>query len=139
MAITYSSTLRTTRITVVLTAIEGSASAPGLLKLYNGTKSDASGSTLLATLTLADPAGTVSGNTLTFDCDPVLTATVEAGATATGKDATWARITDSAGTMVADLTVSNTAGTGDIKLTNVTLIAGGEVSISAASITEGNA
>ena len=138
MAITYSSTLRTTRITAVNTAINAGSGA-GKLKLYNGTKSDAGGSTLLATLTLADPAGTVSGNIFTLDCDPVLTATVAAGATATGKDATWARITDSDDATVADMTVSGTAGTGDIKLSNVTLIAGGEVSISAATITEGNA
>ena len=139
MAISYSSTLRTTRITAVLTAIEGTASAAGKLLLYNGTKSDVAGSTLLATITLAHPSGTVSGNILTFNCSPVLTATVAAGATATGKDATWARITDSAGSQVADLTVSNSSGSGDIKLSNVTLIAGGEVSISSATITEGNA
>jgi hypothetical protein len=40
---------------------------------------------------------------------------------------------------VATLDVSGLAGNGDIKLSNVTLIAGGEVSISAATITEGNA
>lgn len=138
MAITYSSTLRTTRITAVLTAINAGSGA-GKLKLYNGTKSDAAGSTLLATVTLADPAGTISGQVLNLDCDPVLTATVDAAATSTGKNATWARFTDSDDAMVADMTVTATGGGGDIELSNVTLIAGGEVSIDSGVITEGNA
>ena len=92
MAITYASGLRTTRITSVLTAL----GAESKIKLYNGTRANVGGSTLLATLTLPSPSGTVTGAVLTLDCDPVLTATVEAGATSTGKDANWAELTNSA-------------------------------------------
>jgi hypothetical protein len=135
VAISYVTALRTTRITAVLTALGNEAK----IKLYNGTKGNVGGSTRLATLTLPSPSGTVTGVVLTLDCDPVLTATVEAGATSTGKDANWAELTTSANAQVAILDVSSLAGNGDIKLSNVTLIAGGEVSISAATITEGNA
>jgi hypothetical protein len=138
MAISYAAALRTTRITAVLTALNvGSGGAK--IKLYNGTRGNVGGSTLLATLLLPEPAGVVSGAILTLDCDPVLTATVAAGATATGMDATWAQLTTNADGLVATLDVTGLAGNGDIKLSNVTLIAGGEVSISAATITEGNA
>jgi phospholipid/cholesterol/gamma-HCH transport system substrate-binding protein len=50
----------------------------------------------------------------------------------------YARITTSADAAVADLTVGPTGSGADIILNNVNIVTGGEVSISSASITEGN-
>lgn len=136
MAIGYATSMRTTRITAVVTAIDA-GSAAGTLKLYSGTR-PATGAavttqTLLATLTFSDPCGTVSNGVLTFSA---ITADTSADADGT---ATWARIADSDGTFVADLDVGATGSGKDIILNNVNIVAGGEVSISSASITEGNA
>jgi len=136
MAIGYATALRTTRITAVLTAIDAGSGA-GTCKLYSGTR-PATGSavttqTLLATLTFTDPAGTVSNGVLSFSA---ITADTSADADGT---ATWARIADSDANFVADLSVGATGSGADIILNNVNIVAGGEVSITSASITEGNA
>lgn len=133
MAISYVTALRTTRLTDVVTAI-GSL---GKLKLYTGGPpgvNNAATGTLLAVLTLAETAcGTVSNGVLTFSA-----ITAEDAALADGT-AGYARITTSADATVAELTVSGTGGSGDVKLNNVNIVTGGEVSISSATITEGNA
>jgi hypothetical protein len=133
MAISYITSLRTTRITAVVTAI-GSL---GKLKIYTGTSpgvNNAASGTLLAVLTLAETAcGTVTAGVLTFSA-----ITAEDSALADGT-AGYARITTSADAAVADLTVGATGSGADIILNNVNIVTGGEVSISSASITEGNA
>jgi hypothetical protein len=53
--------------------------------------------------------------------------------------ATFARISDSDANAVADLTVGTTGSGADLILNTTTIVSGGEVSISAGSITEGNA
>lgn len=135
MAISYVTALRTTRITAVLTAIDAGTGA-GKIKLYTGSSpgvNSAATGTLLATLTCSDPAGTVSGGVLTFSA-----ITADSSADADGT-AGYARITDSDDNAVADLTVTATGGGGDVQLNNVNIVTGGTVSISSASITEGNA
>jgi hypothetical protein len=136
MAIGYATALRTTRITAVLTAIDAATGA-GTGKLYSGTR-PATGAavttqTLLATLTFSTTSGTVSNGVLTFSA-----ITADSSADADGT-ATWARIADGDGNFVADLSVGATGSGADIILNNVNIVAGGEVSISSASITEGNA
>ncbi len=136
MAISYVTALRTTRITDVLTAIDA-GSAGGKILLYTGASpgvnSAVSSQVLLATLTLSDPAGTVSGAVLTFSA-----ITADASADASGT-AGWARLTTSEGATVADLSVGLTASTADIRLNTLEIVAGGEVSMSSGSLTEGNA
>lgn len=135
MAIKYVTALRTTRITAVLTAIDAGSGA-GKLNIYTGTSpgvNNAATGTLLATLTFSDPAGTVSNGVLTFSA-----ITAEDAALADGT-AGYARILTSADTTVADLEVGATGSGKDIILNNVNIVTGGEVSISSASITEGNA
>ena len=63
MAITYAAAVRTARLQAVLDAIDADAGAG---KLVIGTTGMG---TVLATIPLADPAGTVSGDTLTHCTD----------------------------------------------------------------------
>ena len=136
MAIKYPVALRTTRITSVLTAIDIGGTA-GSITFYSGTPFV--GTTELAILDLNYPCGTVTNGVLNFSVSPVLTGVGTAAATSSGTVATWAQIQTSAGARVVDLTVGQTGETADIILTNSTIVTAGEVSITAGSITEGNA
>lgn len=88
MAVNYSTTLKTTRMTAVRDAIDGGSGA-GTIEI--GTSGMA---TVLAVLTLSDPCGSVSGATLTFS---VITSDSSADATGTAAEA---RIKDSAGNVI---------------------------------------
>lgn len=100
MALTYDTPTKTLRMQAVADQIDSHATLPGVLEI--GTAAMA---TLLASFTLADPSGTVVGDTLTIDADPDLATT----AAATGK-AIEARITDGGGVVrVSGLTVGLTA------------------------------
>ena len=121
MAITLASNLRNDIAAAILARIDGGAGA-GTIELRTGAKptspNDAATGTLLATFTLTDPAGTVSGAVLTFDFDP----DIEATAAAAG-DPGWARVKDSTGAAVLD----GTAGTtGADFTTNVSTVASGQ-------------
>lgn len=133
MAISLSTAARNARLTALITAIDA-GSGPGVLSIYSGTRPATGGATttLLAELTLSDPCGTVSGGVLTFNA-----ITQDSSANASGT-ASWARIVDSTGTHVLDLGVG-TAGSGqEIILNTTTIVAGGPVGITSASLTEGN-
>ena len=124
----YNTTVRNDRMSVVNTASSG-----GKLSLYSGTKPAPGGAitTLLAEFNLASPAGTVTGGVLTFT-DPMNTTVLASG------QATWARITDSGGSWVADFTVSQVGGTGEIRLTEDDLTTGMVLDVTSLTITEGN-
>lgn len=122
MAITYSTAAKTARLNAVVTQIDAGAS-PGKLKIRDGSN------TVLATLTLADPCGTVSGAVLTFDFDPDISATASASGTAAN-----AIITDSADTTVISGLTVGTSGT-DIVLDSVSITSGQTVTITAGTIT----
>lgn len=127
MAITYAAAVRTARLQAVLDAIDADAGAG---KLVIGTTGMG---TVLATIPLADPAGTVSGDTLTFDCSPAIEDT---SADATGTAAA-AIVTDNSGdTIISGLTVG-TSGT-NIVLTSTSIVATEGVSISSFTISAGN-
>lgn len=131
----YAMALRTARMTAVKDAINYATGA-GTLKIYSGTR-PATGAAitsqvLLATLTFATDCGTVSNGVLTF---AAITADSSADAEGT---ATWARIADGDGAFVADLNVGATSDF-DVVLNTTAIVAGGEVSITSASLTEGNA
>jgi hypothetical protein len=123
MSATYNATLKNTRMTDVVTAI----GTTGYLNFYSSVP------TLLASLPLANPAGTVTGGVLTFSV-PVTDATADASGTAAS--ATISTAIDGGGTVViSGLTVSSTAG--DIVLSSTNVVAGQPVTITAASITHG--
>lgn len=135
MTISYVTALRTTRITAVKDAIDAGSGA-GKFQLYTGSSpgvNNAATGTLLAELTLSDPCGTVTNGVLTFSA-----ITADSSANANGT-AGYARIVTSASATVADLSVGATGSGADVILNNVNIVAGGEVSITSATITEGNA
>jgi hypothetical protein len=113
MAIVYAADLRTARMTAVRDAIDA-GSGSGKLKLYT------SGDVLLATLTLADPCGTVSGSALTFS---VIASDTSADASGTIAKAT---ITTSADAVViTGLTVGTSSA--DIIMPSVAVVSGAAV------------
>lgn len=120
MAVNYNATLKNTRMNDVLTAID--VSAPGTMEI--GTS--AFGTTLV-TITLASPAGTVTGAVLTLTVPKSGTA----GASGT---AALARIKDGAGTVVVSGLTVGTSAT-DIIITNTSIASGDTVTMTAGTIT----
>lgn len=125
MSVTYNATLKNTRMTDVVTAI----GATGFINLYTtglGTR--------LASIALANPAGTVSGGVLTFSGTPLTESSADASGTAAVATVTTAAA--GGGTVViSGLTVSSTSG--DIVLSSVNIVAGQPVTLTSASITHG--
>lgn len=129
MAVALSSSLRDTMNAVIATLAGTSA----LLKIYNGTRPATGGTvtTLLATLTCnAAGFGTSSAGVLTASA-------VSSGTAAATSTATWARLTSSGGTFVADFDVG-TSGT-DIIINTASIVSGATVSCSSFTYTAGNA
>ena len=130
MALGMSTVLRNARLDAITTAI-GNA---GKLKLYNGSQPTTGGAatTLLGTLVLGSPpAPTSVSGTLTFTAIADVTAVASS-------TATWGRFTNAADTQVADCTVG-TSGTDVIIAGTSTITSGQTISVTAATITEGNA
>lgn len=134
MAIGIVTALRNTTMDAINAAINAGAGA-GKCRIYNGSRPATGGAatTLLAELTLSDPAspGSASG-VLTLSA-----ITRDASADATGT-ATWFRVLDSNNAFVFDGSVTATGGGGDMELINVSLTAGMPVEISSFVLTEGN-
>jgi hypothetical protein len=132
MALGFVTALRNARADQI-TAKMDAGSGPGKLRIYDGSRPATGGSatTLLAELTLSDPsAGAAAGGVLTLNA-----ITPDASANATGT-ATWARIVDSDGNFVTDMSVG-TAGA-DVNLNTTSIVAGAAVSVTSAVLTEGN-
>lgn len=123
MAVTYSATAKTNRMTAVRDTIDAGTGA-GVLQI--GTTGMA---TVLAEFTLNDPSGTVSGSVLTLSGFPKS----DTSANATGTAAA-ARIRDSSSNdVITGLTVGTSAA--DIILDSVSITAGQTVTLNSASIT----
>jgi len=129
-----SDALRNARITLVKTAIDAGSLA-GLLRLYSGTKPAVGAAittqVLQCTIAFADPCGTVSGPTLTFDA----AGSVD-GTRVDDKAITWARVVDSDGNFVADAVVSISGGGGDIIINSTTGSIGAFIELVSGSLTE---
>lgn len=125
--------LRNARLDAITTFV----GASGKLRIYSGTRPATGGAitTLLAELTLnATFAPAASGGVLTLNA-----ITQDSSADATGT-ATWARVFKSDGTTICfDCSVTATGGGGDIQLATTSLVSGAAVSVTSATITEGNA
>ena len=136
MALGFSATLRNNIADAILADIDAGATA-ATLKIYDGVQPATGGAAtnLLATFTLTDPAGTVSGNVLTLDFDPDLSTTWSGSGTAT-----WFRIeTGTAAAQVIDGTVTVSSGGGDLELSSVTADGVSTVTLETGTITVGNA
>ena len=128
-------TIRTTRMEAIKTAIDAGA-GPGTIKFYTTplpatTGAAISTQTLLGTLTLSDPCGSVTGGVLTFSA---ISDDISADATGT---IAFGRIQDSDGTFVLD----GTAGTsGAVFIFNtVAAVSGGVIRVLSATLTDSNA
>jgi hypothetical protein len=123
MAVTYSTATKEARLNAVITAIDADASA-GFIEI--GTTGMAS---VLATITLADPCGSASGDTLTFDFDPDVSDT-SADNSGTAAEA---RIKNGAGTVVISGLTVGTSGA-DINLDSVAITSGQTVTLTTGTI-----
>lgn len=104
------------------------------LKIYTGTQpataNDAVSGTLLATITLSDPAfGSASTGVATLAGTPLSATGVAAGT------AGWARLADSTGATVLDGSVTATGGGGQVELATTTISVGVTVQITSGTVT----
>ena len=140
MTIGISTTLRNSRLQLLLDAIDNGADEynSAHLLIYSGDRPatgeaiDEYDNILLVSFSLLFPCGSITGGILTFG------ALVDVLGLDDGT-ATWARITDEGDVFVADLSVTNEVGSGDVKINDTAIVVGGTVHCTAASITEGNA
>lgn len=125
MAVTYATTLKSTRMTDVITALDAGA-GNAILKI--GTTGMAS---LLVSITLAKPSATVTTGVLTFAGLP------KSGAAGNTGIAAAAQLTDSTGAVIVDGLTVGTVGT-NIIIDNTSINAGQTVNFNATStITHG--
>lgn len=129
MALGMATTLRNARLDAITSAI-GNA---GKLLLYNGSQPVTGGAatTLLCTNILGTPpAPAAAAGLLTFNA-------IADGTAVATSTCTWGRLTTSADVFVADCT-AGTSGTDIIIAGSATITSGQTVSVTAATITEGN-
>ena len=132
MTIGMAATLRNARLDAITTA----AGSAALLTLYSGTRPATGGTatTALATFTMGTPfAPASSGGVLSPTLPSATTGLAGAGA---GTPATWARLTTSGSTFVMDMSVGTSGA--DINLNTTTISTGVAVSMTSASLTDGN-
>lgn len=123
MAVTYTTAVKTARMTAVRDQIDA-GSGPGVLQI--GTAGMAS---VLAEIALSDPCGTITSGVLGFSGFPKSDTSANNSGTAAA-----ARIRDSNGTdVITGLTVGTSGA--DIILDSVSITAGQTVTINSASIT----
>jgi hypothetical protein len=122
MGVVYRSSLRTTRMSAVLTDIDSGAGA-ATLEICT-----AAYATVLLTFTLSDPSGVVAGDALTLSGMPK-----NANASAGGVAAV-ARIKESGGTVVADGLTVGTSGA-NIIISNTTITNGAAYSLTSGVLT----
>ena len=77
---------------------------------------EAAGGAALVTIPLADAAGTVNAELFQIQLTVPIEAQITDADPVTGTTALWARITDGSGAWWGDASVSNEAGSGEIKL-----------------------
>ena len=128
MSVIYNNTVKNSRLTVVLNAIDQGASF-GTLELQ------AANDDVLAIFTLPDPSGAVASQALTLDCTPPLS-TVGTAAAGAGTDATKARVKDSDGTVIISGLTAGEAAT-DIILDNSNIAEDQVVQLNSGVITHG--
>ena len=124
MAVDYRTTLKTTRMTAVRDDIDSGAGA-GFIEICS-----ASYAAVLATITLADPCGTVTTDTLTFTMPQS-----DSSADNTGTAAV-ARIKESGGTTVVNNLTVGTSGA-NINLNSLSITSGGTVTLTSGTLVHG--
>jgi hypothetical protein len=127
MSVVYDISLKNTRMSAVVSAIDNG----GAGSLLFGTNSGFGGANLLATITFNATCGTVSGGVLTFSGTPL----VDSSAANTGT-AAEGEVEDGVGhVVISGLTIGTSAT--DIVLSSTSIVSGQSVTITAATITHG--
>ena len=127
MSVVYDISLKNTRMSAVVSAIDNG----GAGSLLFGTSSGFGGVNLLATITFNATCGTVSGGVLTFSGTPL----VDSSAANTGT-AAEGEVEDGVGhVVISGLTIGTSAT--DIVLSSTSIVSGQSVTITAATITHG--
>jgi hypothetical protein len=120
------------RINLISTRLDADTAA-GLARVYTGTppptKGGAITTTLLATLTLSKPAGSITANTLTFN------AVANGAAVATGVVG-FVRLVDGAGNFVIDLVAGDDASNMPAKFGTLSLVVDAIVKCTLSTITD---
>jgi hypothetical protein len=124
MSVTYNTTLKNTRLTDVVTAIDSG----GAGSLEIGTTAMG---TVLATIVFNATAGTVSGGVLTFSGTPLTCSSAANSGTAAA-----AAVYSGGSTLIISGLTVGTSGS-DINLSSTAIVTGEPVTITAASITHG--
>jgi hypothetical protein len=135
MSVTYSSSVKTSRLTrtqeLILSKTAAAATGSAVdAKLVIGTSSLSGATGVLATVTLPNAGVTVSGSVLTL-----VASTQSATASATGT-AALAEVRNDAGTVIASGLTVGTSGT-DVIINSTAISSGQTVSLTAATITHG--
>lgn len=133
MATRLATATRNAACDAVVDLLDGGPAA-GTIKIFTGTQpttaNDTATGTLLATITLSDPAfGAASPGVATLAGTPLSATGVAAGT------AGWARLADSTGATVMDGSVTATGGGGQIELATTTISVGVTVSITSGTVT----
>lgn len=134
MSIGLADSIRTARAQVLVNAIDVGTPV-STLTLYTAPQpakgAAISTQTVLAVLDFGNPSGTVSNGVITFTLnnDPI--------ADADGLIA-WGRVKDGDGGFVMDMSATDNAGSGPIKLNSLQVYAGGQVQVTSAVLTEGD-
>lgn len=127
--ISISTALNEARLGGVLSYLN-TGSGRARIRIYGNTRpanGASAGADPLVELALDDPAGEVTGGAL------VLTAADDALIATSGSGA-WARVVNGNGDFAFDADVSGAAGAGDVRLSTITLYAGGLVRLVSAAL-----
>lgn len=124
MSVIYNTTLKNTRLTSVVTAID--TGGAGYLEM-----GDALFAHVLTTIHFNSVCGTVTGGVLTFNGTPL----VDASAARTGSAATAEVFSGGNTLIISGLTVGTSAS--DINLSSTSIVAGQSVTLTSATITHG--
>jgi hypothetical protein len=136
MGIKFSDALRSARAQKIIDAINA-GDGPGSMLFYTAPQ-PAKGAaittqTLLGAVTFGEPAGTVTDGELTFSL-----ITDDSSADADGQ-AAWVRVLDGDDVFVMDMTVTDNAGAGPVKMPSTQIYEGGIIHVASAVLIEGNA
>lgn len=122
----YNAATKTARMQVIITQIDAGA-GPGTVEICT-----AGYASVLASLALADPCGSVTGNVLNFDLDPDI---ADVSADATGAAAV-ARFKDGNGTVIlSGWAVTLAGGGGEVILDSLDITAGQRVELALGTLT----
>jgi hypothetical protein len=133
MAVLRHATIARNAAASAVVGLLDAGSGPGTIQIRSGsmpaTPQTAASGTLLATVTLADPAGGAAATGVVTITDPASATGVADGT------AGWARFLDSTGAAVMDCDVTATGGGGAITLSTVTISTGVSVDLGALTYT----